>query len=367
MSDEMEAAGLASLGGLSVGGKADLAGQPCRNCGEVVEQRHCPQCGQLAASYHKPFYSLVAETVSDSLAIDGRIARTLPLLLFRPGVLSRRYSREGKRMRYVPPFRLFLLSSLLFYFVVFAFLNQVNWLDFANENVRLEGQELSEEDLTELREAFVGPTGEVNEERLDEFLRGLRDGAAADEALSDSGEDGAPSPGGTEDVTSDTPGTADTGAGETAESPGSSAADDDMSERVERIIQQPRVFVSAVETWLPRLSLLMVPLTMLALSIMYFWRRRIYIYDHAIHALNLHSWMYLTATVAMLGGLVIGSDLATLAFFIAIPVYVTFSLRGAYQSGFFTSFLRMMLLCIFWVIALSVLSIGVVVASALSV
>ena len=111
MSNELETVGLASIGGLSPGGKADLSGEPCRNCGEMVNQRHCPRCGQLAASFHRPFIALVWDSISDSFALDSRLSRTLPLLFFRPGLVTRRYV-EGRRARYVPPFRLFLLSSL---------------------------------------------------------------------------------------------------------------------------------------------------------------------------------------------------------------------------------------------------------------
>ena len=355
MSNEMEAAGLASLGALSPGGKADLSGQPCRNCGELVEQRHCPKCGQLAASYHRPFFSLITESISDSFALDGRIARTLPLLLLRPGVLTRRYA-EGRRARYVPPFRLFLLSSLVFYFVVFAFVGQANWLNFAD--VSANGQPLSDAQLSELREAFVDESGQVDEARLEEFITRLAEGnevaeagdvAPVDVANEANNKDEVSEPSIQEEIQ----------AGE--------QVDHEIEDRVRRIIDNPRLFISAVETWLPRLSLLMVPFTMLAMSLMYFWRRKVFIYDHAIHALNLHSWIYLTATFSMLVGWLLSPGLASAFFFIALPVYVTFSLKGAYRSGFISSFLRMIVLSIFWLFGVTFLSIGVAFTSALSV
>ena len=98
MSYELETVGLASIGGLSPGGKADLSGEPCRNCGEMVNQRHCPRCGQLAASFHRPFIALVWDSISDSFALDSRLSRTLPLLFFMPGLVNRRYV-EGRRCR----------------------------------------------------------------------------------------------------------------------------------------------------------------------------------------------------------------------------------------------------------------------------
>lgn len=358
MVDELETAGLASLGGLSPGGDADLSGQPCRNCGEMVTQRHCPRCGQLAASYHRPFITLVGESISDSLALDGRLARTLPLLFFRPGVLTRRYT-EGKRARYVPPFRLFLLSSLIFYFVVFAFVHQVNWLDFASANSQ--GRELTEEEIADLRNMVNVTNGATSEEEIEAFIERMQQGPPPeDESTGDESDETEAAPDGPasgegDDAVDDAEGAVETD------------SNADLEERVEGILEDPRLFIAAIESWLPRLSLLLVPLTMLTMGLMYAWRRRIYIYDHAVHALNLHSWMYLAATVAVLVGLVAGPGTASAIFFIVLPVYVTLSLRGAYQRGYFTSFLRMLFLSFVWLIGVSLLSVAVVITSALSV
>jgi len=47
---------------------------------------------------------------------DSRLWRTLGYLLARPGRLTREFF-EGKRVRYLPPFRLYLVISLLFFLV----------------------------------------------------------------------------------------------------------------------------------------------------------------------------------------------------------------------------------------------------------
>ncbi|WP_084398633.1 DUF3667 domain-containing protein [Henriciella aquimarina] len=348
MTNELETAGAASLGGLSSGGKADLSGQPCRNCGAPVEQRFCPSCGQLAASFHRPFLSLVIDSIGDTLALDSRVWRTLPLLMFRPGVLTRRYN-EGKRARYVPPFRLFLLSSLIFYLVAFAFLERVDWINVANASV--DGEALSDEEMATLRNEVLRADGTLDEARLEALIReaGGGDEAAAESEPADTTD---PAP---EEGTPDEP---------------AGAADADtqaVADRLQRIADNPKLFLSAVEVWAPRLSLLLVPFTMLALAIMYFWHRRLYIYDHAIHALHLHSWMYLVSTLVIGLSLVAGAGTASGIFFIAMPIYVLLSLRGAYGTGFFMSFIRMVLLCTFWIVSLSFLMVGVLIASALSI
>jgi hypothetical protein len=348
MSSELETAGAASVGALSAGGEADLSGQPCRNCGEPVAQRHCPRCGQLAASFHRPFYALIAESISDSLALDGRIARTIPLLLFRPGRLSRQYS-EGQRARYVPPFRLFLLSSLLFYFVVFAVVGSSSFMQNAAD-WQVDGERLSADERQALLEIFEDADGDLQSPEVQSILRDLR------AEVQD--EKGAP------DAASQSDSAATDAVEDIEESDAGEAGG--TNDAVRRVATSPRLFAAAVETWAPRFSLLLVPLSVLALSLIYAWRRRIYVYDHAIHALHLHSWMYLAATAAIASSPLLGGWAAGL-FLLTLPVYTMFSLRGAYGTGYFQSFLRMLFLALFWFICLVVLVAVVVAVSALSV
>ncbi len=337
----METAGAAALGGLGEGGKADLSGQPCRNCGVMVDRRHCPACGQLASSFHRPFLGLIVDSFSDAFAFDSRISRTLPLLLFRPGALTKHYI-AGKRARYVPPFRLFLLSSLVFYLVGFTFLHQVSWLDdLVRADVTLADDELTEEQLAAIQAEIIAADGTINTERLIETIRETRRGPLGGDAETEANDGEAP----------DGPG------------PGSEEL---VIDRFEAIQANPKLFMSAIETWTPRLSLLLVPLTVLTFAILHVWRRRIYVYDHAIHALHVHSWMYISATCAMILSLVIGQWAVTL-FFLIMPIYVTLSLRNAYGSNTIMSILRFFLLQVSWGIGIAFLVIGVLLTSAFTV
>src|SRR5260370_40663823 len=56
---------------------------------------------------------LAREAVEALPPLDGRIAKTLPALLFRPGRLAADYT-SGRLNRHIPPFRLFLVSLLIF-------------------------------------------------------------------------------------------------------------------------------------------------------------------------------------------------------------------------------------------------------------
>jgi hypothetical protein len=86
----------------------------CQNCGNVVTQRYCGACGQrLDAPLHSlwHFGELALEDLTHA---DSRIWRTLTALLFKPGFLTREFL-HGRRARYLPPLRLYLVVSLAFF------------------------------------------------------------------------------------------------------------------------------------------------------------------------------------------------------------------------------------------------------------
>lgn len=89
----------------------------CANCGRSLPGRFCPDCGQEAIEIRRPVSELVHDFLSDSFAFDARIWRTLPLLIRRPGALAADYA-SGRRVRYVPPLRLYIFFSALFFAVL---------------------------------------------------------------------------------------------------------------------------------------------------------------------------------------------------------------------------------------------------------
>ncbi|MEM6993020.1 MAG: DUF3667 domain-containing protein [Myxococcota bacterium] len=87
---------------------------PCLNCQAEVRWAYCPKCGQRRGDYRRSLLGFVREFVAETLEIDGRVGRTLRLLLFRPGALTREFAL-GRRQRYVSPLRLYLFMSLLLF------------------------------------------------------------------------------------------------------------------------------------------------------------------------------------------------------------------------------------------------------------
>ncbi len=89
----------------------------CANCGAALAGDYCASCGQR----HEPHIHTVAHFAGEAFEsishADSRLWRTLWYLLARPGFLTREFF-TGHRVRYLPPFRLYLVISVLFFLAV---------------------------------------------------------------------------------------------------------------------------------------------------------------------------------------------------------------------------------------------------------
>lgn len=89
----------------------------CLNCGTVLVGSHCHQCGQ-AAHVHRTIGAFFHDLVHGVFHFEGKIWRTLPMLAWHPGRLTREYI-DGRRASYVSPIALFLFVV----FLTFALFN----------------------------------------------------------------------------------------------------------------------------------------------------------------------------------------------------------------------------------------------------
>lgn len=93
---------------------ASEGNEVCRNCGAAVTGAYCAACGQAADVRIPTLGRFLADVVDDLYSFDSRFWRTLLPLVFRPGFLSQEFL-GGRRVRYLPPLRLYLVLSLLFF------------------------------------------------------------------------------------------------------------------------------------------------------------------------------------------------------------------------------------------------------------
>jgi len=93
---------------------------PCLNCGDPTPGNFCPMCGQRKAEVRISLRRMLMEVLDDQFSLNSALPRTLGALFFRPGHLSREYV-AGRIARYIPPFRLYLVSSVVFFVVISLF------------------------------------------------------------------------------------------------------------------------------------------------------------------------------------------------------------------------------------------------------
>jgi hypothetical protein len=96
-----------------------MAEDTCRNCALPLNGPFCSHCGQRVVPPHPTVREVVGDAYGELVGWDGKFARTMTLLITRPGALTRDVV-EGRRARYITPVRLYLMCSVL-YFLVAAF------------------------------------------------------------------------------------------------------------------------------------------------------------------------------------------------------------------------------------------------------
>jgi Protein of unknown function (DUF3667) len=94
----------------------------CDNCGASVPERYCGNCGQRVEPPVHTLWHFIQVAAEDVTHADSRLWRTLWALLFKPGYLTHEFL-AGRRARYLPPVRLYLVLSVVF-FIWFSATNQ---------------------------------------------------------------------------------------------------------------------------------------------------------------------------------------------------------------------------------------------------
>lgn len=91
----------------------------CLNCGHHLsdEDNFCPNCGQENIRVIVPLGQFLHDFFQDYIAFDKRFFSSILPLLFAPGRLSDEYCK-GKRAAYIAPVRMYLFTSLVFFFAL---------------------------------------------------------------------------------------------------------------------------------------------------------------------------------------------------------------------------------------------------------
>ncbi len=103
--------------GRSVANEEASGARLCSNCGERLCGEYCYRCGQRDRQVIDFFPTLVREAFAGVFAFESRTWRTLWYLFTRPALLTSEYL-AGRRLRFLPPVRLFIAFVLVFLFTV---------------------------------------------------------------------------------------------------------------------------------------------------------------------------------------------------------------------------------------------------------
>lgn len=322
-----------------------LAGSPaCLNCGTELRGPFCYYCGQPDKNLMRFFPALLRELLEDTFDFDSRFLRTVKPLLFRPGKLTRDYL-DGKRFRYVPPLRLYIFSSIAFFFLAAMITNFSINIEDGNDDVAVAPVQLDAEQQQALEEALDQLDPQVAKEArraISELQQG-KAGETAEPAVDEEEEDdtininGEPwdretnpfiiplMPDWVNDWVND----------EIGESP----------QKGRQIEENPNLILDKIFDVLPVTMFVLLPLVALLLKFWYLFAKKYYV-EHLIYALHNHSFVFVILLItiganAYAGWLEPNEDgvvtsvveFMDVAVFIWIPVYLLLSLKKVYRQG----------------------------------
>jgi len=364
----------------------DVPDGRCANCEAELQGPVCHQCGQVDDEYHRPARNLVGEVLESLLALDGRVARTIPNLLGRPGRITRDYLK-GRRARYMPPFRLYIVASLIFFLLIPGVdqladgftdgrsgalgLQQAGAAVDEQLDEAVAAGELTAEDAVQARETLerlgLSPRPGPQPEAPPGDDAAVSETESQSEPLSDAGSGRVDAravvigPGGDPDAVRRFFAPEDFG-----ESPPRTVwplpVRRYLGERFAEVREDPGGWVEAARAWVPRIMFAMVPVYGLLLSLIYAWRRRFYFYDHLVVSLHFHSALFL----AMSAWILIGGAWAFLALMIYANVYLYRLHRVVYARGRLASALRTLTLDVLYAFVLTFGLIAVLLLGALA-
>ncbi|MEP5936777.1 MAG: DUF3667 domain-containing protein [Erythrobacter sp.] len=375
---------------------SDAATTACLNCGAIPTGGFCQDCGQKT-HIHRSIAAIGHDLIHGVLHLDGKLWRTLPLLAFKPGKLTRRYI-DGERAKFVSPMAMFLFSVFLMFavFQAVGFTAPTNLEDEARSQVdqqiaaeskrvtdqltkidaSLEREDLSAAERTDLeaqRESLQedlvlldtrgANIGEWLASNGSSALDGVRSDAELN--LADARERLAAMEEGTSQHT-DLAAEIAVGEQSMAEvdqfeeqateaiSTGSVAASDFdigktgigwIDQAVKKWRSNPSLMLYKMQANAYKFSWLLIPLSIPFVWFVFAWKRRFKAYDHAIFVTYSIAFMSLFfLTLSVLGRAGVSGALLTLTSFIVPPVHIYKQLRTTYGIGRFGAIWRLVFL-----------------------
>jgi len=293
----------------AVAGASATQNARCDNCGAAVAGRYCGACGQRLEPAVHSLWHFAKVAAEDLTHADSRLWRTVGALLYRPGYLTREFL-GGRRARYLPPVRLYLVISVLF-FLWASTTQHVRVLEIkAPEHGRAASVTSSLEDEAILGKPLPGESAEQRAERL-----------CANHASYD-------------------------GPWQQRIQPAAHRA------CVRMIGDNFRSLQEAFMHNLPRAMFLFVPILAGAMMLMY-WRPRHYYVEHLLLFVHNHAFVFLLLLLAGLASALLPPLATWISWAVALYIawYAYRSMRVVYGQGRSLTFVKLGLLSLFYLVS----------------
>lgn len=345
---DLDAVGGVATGGLIAGaierptGHAGEHRNLCADCGTETVGRFCHNCGN-AAHVHRTLLHLGEEVLHGVMHFDSRTWRTLPLLVFRPGRLTREWCL-GKRTRYVSPLAVFL-------FTMFVMFMALSYAPEPEQGSTVGRQAVATAELarrnTEVANARAALTAAPPEAR-----------AAAEAALAVAQAKQAEARG----RIGNTPKAAEVDdwkadLEEEVKSSGlrANTGNAKLDEKLQHKLDNPELALYKLQQTFYKFSFLLIPISIPFVALLFVWKRGFTLYDHGVFVLYSLTFMALLAMAVAIcvriGGLTSGIAIALTPFI--LPMHMYYQLQGAYGLKTFSALWRTMVLMVFCSVALS--------------
>lgn len=301
----------------------------CLNCGTALVGPHCHVCGQRA-HVHRTLAAFFHDLLHGVLHFEGKTWRTIPLLVWKPGKLTREYI-DGKRARYVSPIALFLFVVFLSYALFNALGGGTATPDTTGmEKVRA-AYEKNDKTITELEERLPEETGAARA-RTQDRIETLKSEQKAMSGILGPASD---------DVESGVLNDNDVAAFK---------QDGPLRRAVEHVKENPQLAIYKAQTNAYKFSWMLIPISVPFVWLLFAFNRRFRGYDHTVFAT--YSITFMIALAALASLLVYSGASGGLAALLLLyaPFHMYRQLRGTYSLGRFGAIWRMLALSLFaWV------------------
>jgi hypothetical protein len=334
----------------------------CLNCGSQLRGQYCAACGQRSRSRLISLWELISDAFGDLFEIDSRLWQTLIPLLTRPGSLTHDYL-QGRRARYMPPFRMYLVLSLLFFVVAFFDPREDLGLLFesepqaASDEAKSPAEETAQEILDELAEEGLINRVEVPEgaEDAEEGLRIVFD----DDEVGSADE-------------------CDVDASDIEDMPAWLArrlSPERLNHICERIFDDDgRALADNLLDNVPAALIILLPLMAFVLKALYPLSKRYYV-EHLLFFVHFHAFFFLILTLQILflrlaTLLRVPEAVAALTVVIAafyVPAYLFVAMRRVYGQGRFITFLKYVILVVAYGAGFTATMLGALAIAAFSI